>query len=209
GHVAAGPASSGRISHPGRTRHGPDGAVRQPRGRHVWRQTGRGGSGAENLQRSPTSVHPVAHQEPAKPHDKRGFPRHPWTDAVAANAASRLHVPSPLPTGDATLFGRRSGPGRSRTGALGSLPSLRREPGLRFAPRGAAGVSGLLEARNVTRVFGGGLLSKGHTVAVDDVSLLINEDNPSITAIAGESGSGKTTLARLLLGVIQPTGGSI
>lgn len=70
-------------------------------------------------------------------------------------------------------------------------------------------MSGLLEARNVTRIFGGGMLSKGNTVAVDDVSLLINDDNPSITAIAGESGSGKTTLARLLLGVIQPTGGSI
>jgi len=70
-------------------------------------------------------------------------------------------------------------------------------------------VSGLLEAQNVTRVFGGGLLSKGQTVAVDQVSLTISEDNPSITAIAGESGSGKTTLARLLLGVIQPTGGSI
>lgn len=70
-------------------------------------------------------------------------------------------------------------------------------------------MSGLLEAQNVTRVFGGGLLSKGHTVAVDEVSLTIDQDNPSITAIAGESGSGKTTLARLLLGVIQPTGGSI
>jgi peptide/nickel transport system ATP-binding protein len=70
-------------------------------------------------------------------------------------------------------------------------------------------VSGLLEAQNVTKVFGGSLLSKGHTVAVDDVSLVINEDNPSITAIAGESGSGKTTLARLLLGVIPPTSGSI
>ena len=70
-------------------------------------------------------------------------------------------------------------------------------------------MSGLLEAQNVTRVFGAGLLSKGRTLAVDDVSLRIDEDNPSITAIAGESGSGKTTLARLLLGVIQPTSGSI
>jgi oligopeptide/dipeptide ABC transporter ATP-binding protein len=70
-------------------------------------------------------------------------------------------------------------------------------------------VTSLLEARDVTRVFGSGLLQKGRTVAVDGVSLVINEDKPAITAIAGESGSGKTTLARLLLGMIQPTSGSI
>jgi oligopeptide/dipeptide ABC transporter ATP-binding protein len=70
-------------------------------------------------------------------------------------------------------------------------------------------VTALLEAQNVTRIFGGGLLTKGHTVAVDGVSVTINEEKPSITAIAGESGSGKTTLARLLLGMIQPTSGSI
>jgi peptide/nickel transport system ATP-binding protein len=67
----------------------------------------------------------------------------------------------------------------------------------------------LLEAQNVSRVFDSGVLNKGRTVAVDGVSLIVNEEKPSITAIAGESGSGKTTLARLLLGVIQPTGGSI
>jgi oligopeptide/dipeptide ABC transporter ATP-binding protein len=67
----------------------------------------------------------------------------------------------------------------------------------------------LLAAQNVTKVFGSGLLSKRHHVAVDDISLAINEEKPTITAIAGESGSGKTTLARLLLGVIQPTSGSI
>jgi oligopeptide/dipeptide ABC transporter ATP-binding protein len=70
-------------------------------------------------------------------------------------------------------------------------------------------VTSLLEAQNVTRVFGSGLLTKGRTVAVDGVSLMISEEKPTITAIAGESGSGKTTLARLLLGVIQPTSGSI
>jgi oligopeptide/dipeptide ABC transporter ATP-binding protein len=70
-------------------------------------------------------------------------------------------------------------------------------------------VKSLLEAQNVTRVFGSGLLSRAHTVAVDGVSLVITEDKPSITTIAGESGSGKTTLARLLLGMIQPTSGSI
>ena len=67
----------------------------------------------------------------------------------------------------------------------------------------------LLAAQNVTKVFGGGLLNKNRTVAVDDISLTINEEKPSITAIAGESGSGKTTLARLLLGMIQPDSGSI
>ncbi|MEX1019133.1 MAG: ABC transporter ATP-binding protein [Litorilinea sp.] len=67
----------------------------------------------------------------------------------------------------------------------------------------------LLEAQHVTRVFGSGLLNKHRTVAVDEISLAINEEFPTITAIAGESGSGKTTLARLLLGVIQPTEGSI
>ena len=67
----------------------------------------------------------------------------------------------------------------------------------------------LLEAQNVTKVFGSGFLTKGQTVAVDGVSLIINEEKPSITAIAGESGSGKTTLARLLLGVIAPSDGEV
>lgn len=67
----------------------------------------------------------------------------------------------------------------------------------------------LLEALNVSKVFGDSLWSKRRTVAVDDVSLIINEAKPTITAIAGESGSGKTTLARLLLGMTQPTTGAI
>lgn len=67
----------------------------------------------------------------------------------------------------------------------------------------------LLEAQNVTKVFGGGLLNQRQTVAVDQVSLLITEEKPTITAIAGESGSGKTTLARLLLGMTQPSEGAI
>lgn len=68
----------------------------------------------------------------------------------------------------------------------------------------------LLEARNVGKVFhSGGLLNKKQFVALDDLSVSIGGDRPSITSIVGESGSGKTTLARLLLGFMQPTSGSI
>jgi len=72
-------------------------------------------------------------------------------------------------------------------------------------------MSELLEAREITKVFdaGGGLFKRDQTVALDNFSMSIIADRPSITAIAGESGSGKTTLARLLLGIIQPTSGDI
>ncbi len=69
-------------------------------------------------------------------------------------------------------------------------------------------MSVFLEARNVTKVFGDPRLSTG-TVALDNFSYQIDEDAPSITAIAGESGSGKSTLARLLLGFIHPTDGQV
>jgi oligopeptide/dipeptide ABC transporter ATP-binding protein len=70
-------------------------------------------------------------------------------------------------------------------------------------------MTALLEARHVTKVFGGGLFDRTKTVALDDFSMAIEGDVPSITAIVGESGSGKTTLARLLLGVTSPTTGSV
>jgi len=72
-------------------------------------------------------------------------------------------------------------------------------------------MSELLEARQITKVFdaGGGLFKRDQTVALDNFSMSIIADRPSITAIAGESGSGKTTLARLLLGIIQPSSGDI
>ena len=68
----------------------------------------------------------------------------------------------------------------------------------------------LLEAKNVTKIFGGGLFSKEEElIAVNDISLNLEVENPKIIAIAGESGSGKTTLARLLLGLIDPNEGSV
>src|SRR5919204_6013008 len=70
-------------------------------------------------------------------------------------------------------------------------------------------MSALLEARKVSKVFGGGLFDKRVTVALDDFSFAIHSTPPRVTAIVGESGSGKTTLARLLLGLITPTTGHV
>ena len=70
-------------------------------------------------------------------------------------------------------------------------------------------MTALLEARNVTKVFGGGLFDKNQTIALEDFSFSIQAEPPSITALVGESGSGKTTLARLLLGLAAPTEGQI
>jgi peptide/nickel transport system ATP-binding protein len=68
----------------------------------------------------------------------------------------------------------------------------------------------LLEARHVTKIYGGGLIDrKNVTVALSDFSLSISGDRPSITAVVGESGSGKTTLARSLLGLATPTHGEV
>ena len=67
----------------------------------------------------------------------------------------------------------------------------------------------LLEAARVTKTFGGDWLRKRRTVAVKDVSLAIDAAAPSVVAVAGESGSGKTTLARLLLGMLDPTEGTV
>jgi peptide/nickel transport system ATP-binding protein len=70
-------------------------------------------------------------------------------------------------------------------------------------------MSALLEARQVSKVFGGGLFDKRVTVALDDFSFSVETSPPRVTAIVGESGSGKTTLARLLLGLVSPTTGEV
>ncbi len=70
-------------------------------------------------------------------------------------------------------------------------------------------MSHLLELRNISKVYSRGLISKQSTTALQDFSLTLREDEPSILTVAGESGSGKTTLAMLLLGFIAPTTGQI
>ncbi len=68
----------------------------------------------------------------------------------------------------------------------------------------------LLEARGIGREFTtGSLWQRKTTVALENFSMTILAERPTIISVAGESGSGKTTLARLLLGMIRPTGGEI
>ncbi len=70
-------------------------------------------------------------------------------------------------------------------------------------------MTALLELQNVTKIYGGGLLRKRSTVALDDNYLSISGEEATILAVAGESGSGKTTMGMLLLGFIEPTRGKV
>lgn len=67
----------------------------------------------------------------------------------------------------------------------------------------------LLELRNVSKIYSQGLISREQTIALDNMSLVLDDAVPSIVAVAGESGSGKTTLSMLSLGFISPTQGQV
>ena len=65
----------------------------------------------------------------------------------------------------------------------------------------------LLEARDLHKSFGGGWSRKPRIQAVDGVSVAVR---PGETlGVVGESGSGKSTLARLLVGLEEPTSGTV
>jgi oligopeptide/dipeptide ABC transporter ATP-binding protein len=66
----------------------------------------------------------------------------------------------------------------------------------------------LIATVNVSKRFAGGL-GRESAAALEGLSLAIDAEKPSIIAVVGESGSGKTTLARLLLGLVEPTGGEV
>ena len=73
----------------------------------------------------------------------------------------------------------------------------------------AVRLANLLELRNISKVYSRGLFNAQSATALHDISLTLNENEPTILAIAGESGSGKTTLAMLLLGFVPSTTGQI
>ena len=146
-------------------------------------------------------------------------PRHPYTrmliaslPSLARQGASRAFRGSRRRSATSRPAARSIPAARSRWTAAGArLPrSARRGPpaGPPVTSRRAA-MTALLEAREVTKTFGGGLLDRRHTVALRHFSLGLAEGRPSVTAVVGESGSGKTTLARLLLGLLTPTEGEV
>ncbi|MEV7238132.1 ABC transporter ATP-binding protein [Streptomyces sp. NPDC051020] len=70
--------------------------------------------------------------------------------------------------------------------------------------RGAGDGEPLLEAVGLRREFGRG---SGRLIAVDGVSLTVHRGET--LGIVGESGSGKTTLGRMLVRLLDPTGGRL
>lgn len=68
----------------------------------------------------------------------------------------------------------------------------------------------MLEIKNLDRVFRIGGMIMGHKIkAVDNVSIQMPSDRAWIMSVVGESGSGKTTLARMVLGLLDISGGDI
>ncbi|MCC2319823.1 dipeptide ABC transporter ATP-binding protein [Cellulomonas xiejunii] len=93
--------------------------------------------------------------------------------------------------------------------ATGSTPATATAPRRPAEPQDA--VRPLVEVDHVTKVFtirGRGLLGRSADfTAVDEVSLAVPRGRT--LAVVGESGSGKSTVARMMLGLLEPTSGSI
>ncbi|MGW7266880.1 dipeptide ABC transporter ATP-binding protein [Streptomyces sp. NPDC054842] len=107
---------------------------------------------------------------------------------------SRVRVPAPSAEPSAGGPGAAAELSTGRPGAGAELPDGGRE---------AVGEV-VLEAVGLRREFGRG---KHRFTAVDDVTLTVHRGET--LGIVGESGSGKTTLGRMLVGLLEPTAGSV
>ncbi len=80
-------------------------------------------------------------------------------------------------------------------------------PALAAAAETAAGAPVLEVSALCKNFLVGGMFSRSTFAAVRDVSFVLGANE--FLGVVGESGSGKTTLARLLVGLEQPSGGTI
>lgn len=68
----------------------------------------------------------------------------------------------------------------------------------------------LLEINQLSREFRiGNFLTGRKMLAVDNISLKISAERPTILAVVGESGCGKTTLAKMVLRLLHPSSGQV
>jgi peptide/nickel transport system ATP-binding protein len=93
---------------------------------------------------------------------------------------------------------------------VASAPALAMRRSNRLATRDAGPADDVVVATDLTKVYritAGAPWRRTDFTAVDAVSFRVRRG--TTTAIAGESGSGKSTLARMVLGLLEPTSGSV
>lgn len=138
-------------------------------------------------------------------------PQHPYTrrlvDAAPSLASSRIRAAKEagveakeLKTGEANAAEAAVEPGSA-------VPLSAQSPTQGAAASGAAGP--VISVRNLTKEFNirGQRGEKKHLKAVDNVSFDIRKG--TTMALVGESGSGKSTVANMVLGLLEPTSGTI
>ncbi|WIM86409.1 ABC transporter ATP-binding protein [Candidatus Mycobacterium wuenschmannii] len=87
---------------------------------------------------------------------------------------------------------------------VSAAPSLRNPP----TPKRVAESDDVIVASGLTKVYSRGApWRRTETRAVDDVSFRLRRG--TTMAVAGESGSGKSTLAHLVLGLLEPSSGTV